>query len=171
MLLVLIIHPSSVRHAGTILASKTSKKKGKEENPPLISTPTERSVHFGSIVVLTAVDAHTIAALIVRYLDKHTSFGFSYSIAGKERDLVHPAILVPGPLGSEAGGVSSNSTCIWCMVDGGLDTLKHLRRLQHCQNKSLALGNCYDCSSVDKCKQMWGSNYVMAKHIFPHLPP
>ncbi|RZN42780.1 MAG: hypothetical protein EF813_01230 [Methanosarcinales archaeon] len=112
--------------------SKTSKKKGKEENPPFISTPTERSVHFGGIVVLTAVDAHTIVALIVRYLDKHTSFGFSYSIAGKERDLVHPAILVPGPLGSDAGSVSSNSACIWCMVDGGLDTLKHLRRLQHC---------------------------------------
>jgi len=48
---------------------KPQKKKGKEENPPSLPTLTERSVHSGSIVVLTAVDAHTIAALIVGYLD------------------------------------------------------------------------------------------------------
>ncbi|KAF5410452.1 MAG: DNA replication and repair protein RecF [Candidatus Methanogasteraceae archaeon] len=34
------------------------------------------------------------------------------------------------------------------------NTLKYLRRPQHCQNKSPARGSCYDCSSVDKCEQM-----------------
>ena len=148
------------------------KKKGKEENPPFMSTLTKRAVHLGSIVVLTAVNAHIITALILWHFDLYCTLDrFALSIAGKECDLVQSTVLVSRPLGYATGCISSNSTCIWCRVDGWLNTLKHLRRLQHCQNKSLAWDNCYDYSSVDKCKQMWRSNYVMAKHIFPHLPP
>ena len=43
------------------------------------------------------------------HFDEHASFSFSYSIAGKERDLVHPTILISGPLGSYTGYSSSDA--------------------------------------------------------------
>ena len=48
---------------------------------------------------------------------------FADSIVGKERDLVHPAILVSRPLGSETGGISLNSIRIWRRDDGGLNPI------------------------------------------------